>query len=139
MSTPFFDEVLYTGQNKLNHDGLDFSNTKPTGCLPTEKMPRWVAVFEEEAKKPLAVIGIKRDDIKEAAKSYRLLHDLFDGVSNIRDAALRILAEAQGQSTEPFPPLNLDTISKCIDHHAAELWVLRSRVQFLESLLKEKK
>lgn len=137
MSTPFFDEVLYTGQNKPNHDGLDFSNTKPTGCLPTEKIPRWVAVFEEEAKKPLEVIGLKRDDIKQAARDYRLMQDLYESVANIRDAAVRLLAEAQGQKTDMFDPLNLDTLSRCIDHHASELFRLRAKVQHLEALLEK--
>ena len=142
MSAPFFDEVLYTGQNKPNHEGLDFSNTKPMGCLPSNKavLPRWVAVFEEEANKPLAVIGLKRDDIKQAARDYKLMQYLYEGVSTIRDAAVRILAEAQGQKTsELFDPLNLDTLSRCIDHHAAELFRLRAKVQQLEALLKEKK
>ena len=139
MSAPFFDEVLYTGQNKPNHEGLDFSNTKPTGCLSAERMPRWVAVFEEEAKKPLAVIGIRRDDIKQAARDYRLMQDLYEGVANIRDAAVRLLAEAQGQKADLFDPLNLETLSNCIDHHAAELFRLRAKVQQLEALLEKQK
>lgn len=141
MTTPFFDEVLYTGQGKLSHEGLDFSNTKPTGCLPPNKLtlPRWVAVFEEEAKKPLAVIGLKRDDIKQAANDYKLMQDLYEAVSNIRNAAVRFLAEAQGQKTsELFDPLNLETLSRCIDHHAAELFRLRAKVQQLEALLEKK-
>lgn len=124
-----------------NTDGLDFSNTKPTGCLPPQKpvMPRWVAVFEEEAKKPLSVIGLKRDDIKQAARDYKLMQDLYESVSNIRDAAVRILAEAQGQKTGVlFEPLNLQTLSSCIDHHAAELFRLRAKVQNLEKLLEQK-
>lgn len=129
------------GSNKPNTDGLDFSNTKPTGCLPPQKpvMPRWVAVFEEEAKKPLSVIGLKRDDIKQAARDYKLMQDLYESVSNIRDAAVRILAEAQGQKTGVlFEPLNLQTLSSCIDHHAAELFRLRAKVQNLEKLLEQK-
>lgn len=54
------------------------------------KLPRWVAVFEEEAKKPLAVIGLKRDDIKQAVHDYRLLqgHEALASEANdhIRDA-----------------------------------------------------
>lgn len=139
MSTPFFDTVLYDGFSKPNTDGIDFSNTKPTGCLPPKKLvlPRWVAVFEEEAKKPLEVIGLKRDDIKQAARDYRLMQDLYESVSTIRDAAVRLLAEAQGQKADLFDPLNLDTLSSCIDHHAAELFRLRARVQQLEALLEK--
>ena len=141
MSTPFFDTVLYDGSSKPNTDGIDFSNTKPTGCLPPNKsvLPRWVAVFEEEAKKPLAVIGLRRDDIKQAARDYRLMQDLYESVSTIRDAAVRLLAEAQGQKTDLFDPLNLDTLSRCIDHHAAELFRLRAKVQQLEALLEKQK
>lgn len=129
MSTPFFDT-----------DGIDFSNTKPTGCLPPNKpvLPRWVVVFEEEAKKPLAVIGLKRDDIKQAAHDYRLMQDLYESVSNIRDVAVRLLAEVQGQNADLFDPLNLDMISSCIDHHAGELFRLRTKVQKLEALLEQK-
>jgi len=139
MSTPFFDTVLYDGSSKPNTDGIDFSNTRPTGCLPPNKLvlPRWVAVFEEETKKPLAVIGLKRDDIKQAARDYRLMQDLYESVSTIRDAAVRLLAEAQGQKADLFDPLNLDTLSSCIDHHAAELFRLRDKVQQLEALLEK--
>lgn len=137
MSTPFFDTVLYNGSNKPNTEGLDFSSTQPTTYLTPHVLPRWVAVFEEEAKKPLAVIGLKRNDIKQAARDYRLMQDLYEGVANIRDAAVRLLAEAQGQKTEQFDPLNLDTLSRCIDHHASELFRLRAKVQHLEALLEK--
>lgn len=100
-------------------------------------LPRWVAVFEEEAKKPLAVIGLRRADIKQAARDYRLMQDLYECVANIRDAAVRLLAEAQGQKADMFNPLNLDTLSSCIDHHAAELFRLRAKVQQLEALLEK--
>lgn len=125
---PFIDIVLYDGSNK--------SNTKSTSKL---EIPRWVAVFEEEAKKPLAVIGIKRDDIKQAARDYKLMQDLYEGVSTIRDAAVRFLLEAQGKKPDPiFDPLNLDTINRCIDHHAQELFRLRGKVQHLEKLLEQR-
>lgn len=103
----------------------------------TNKLPRWVAVFEEEAIKPLAVIGLKRDDIKQAARDYRLMQDLYEGVANIRDAAVRLLAEAQGQKADQFGSLNLDTLSRCIDHHASEIFRLRAKVQHLEALLEK--
>ena len=102
------------------------------------EMPQWVAVFEDEGKKSLPVLGIKRADIQQAAKDYRLMHDLYESVANIRDAALRFLAEAQGQTANQFDVLNLDMTSRCIDHHAAELFRLRAKVQHLESLLKGK-
>lgn len=47
-------------------------------------------------------------------------------------------AEAQGQKADMFDPLNLDTLSRCIDHHAAELFRLRAKVQQLEALLEQK-
>lgn len=102
------------------------------------ELPRWVAIFEEEAKKPLEVIGLKRDDIQQAARDYRLMQDLYEGVANIRDAAVRLLAEAQGQKADQFDPLNLGALSSCIDHHASELFRLRAKVQHLESLLEKK-
>ena len=86
----------------------------------------------------MSVIGVKRDDIKQSARDYRLMQDLYEGVANIRDAAVRLLAEAQGQNADLFDPLNLGTISQCIDHHAAELFRLRAKVQQLEALLEKK-
>ena len=104
------------------------------------RLPRWVVVFEEEAKKPLSVIGLKRDDIKQAVRDYKMMQDLYESVANIRDAAVRLLAEAQGQKTsETFNTLNLDMVSRCIDHHAEEVFRLRAKVQQLEVLLEQKK
>lgn len=139
-----FAPILYAGNGnpEINRQNKNTMTVlPPIGCLTTNKavLPRWVAVFEEEIKKPLAVIGLKRDDIKQAARDYRLMQDLYEGVSTIRDAAVRFLAEAQGQkSSKLFDPLNLYTLSSCIDHHAAELFRLRAKVQNLEALLEQK-
>jgi hypothetical protein len=67
------------------------------------------------------------------------MQDLYEGVSTIRDAAVRFLLEAQGKKPDPiFYPLNLDTINRCIDHHAQELFRLRGKVQHLEKLLEQR-
>ncbi len=49
MSTPFFDEVLYTGQNKPNHEGVALD----MDALLDQKMIREIEIYAEEKRKQM--------------------------------------------------------------------------------------